>query len=297
MYLLKLALRSWRLAPLSQTFSAIAVGFLLVLIGFLFWMQQGLKPVLYRLQGEQVVTAYLNSSVDAKGEGSVLEEVKQAVGSESSVEVKLVTAPQFVTLLKSQYPDLARELEDLGQEMFQVIPRYISVTGMLEPSSLEKIKSIQGIEAAETSRDRYRPIVGAFSVLRWVARILMAGVVLALLTGLIHLSRMNIYLHQDALSLLKFWGASGGILALPGMISGAIVGILGGLIASVGWLTAGGTLVHHIRALSSILKGMPPIHTHFAIILFLAGGGVGLISGFLGSLSIFRVNDRGGMLD
>lgn len=298
MYLLKLSLRVWKIAPLSQTFSAIAVGFLLVLIGFLFWIQQGLQPILARLQTEQVVTAYLSSSVDPKGEASLLDEVRQVIGPENSAEVKLITAPQFVTLLKNQYPDLGRELEDLGQEMFQVIPRYISITGTLGSFSLEKIRGIHGIESAESSKDRYRPIVGAFSVLRWVTRVLMVGVILALLTGLIHLSRMNIYLHHDALSLLKFWGAGRGTLAVPGVISGLVVGILGGAIASTGWLTAGNSMVHHIRAISSILKGMPTVHSHIAMSLFIAGCGVGTISGFLGSLSIFRLNDsgdRGGM--
>src|SRR3954463_15052343 len=99
MYLLKLALRAWRIAPLSQLFSAIAVGFLLLLIGFLFWIQQGLKPILVRLEGEQVITAYLNSSVENKDENKTLEEVRQALGPESTAELKLVTAPQFISLL------------------------------------------------------------------------------------------------------------------------------------------------------------------------------------------------------
>ena len=68
MLLLKLSLRPWKLAPASHLFSSVAVGFLLLLVGFLFWMQTGLRPLVARLQGEQVVTAYLDPSVDAKDE-------------------------------------------------------------------------------------------------------------------------------------------------------------------------------------------------------------------------------------
>lgn len=297
MYLLKLAFRAWRIAPLSQMFSAIAVGFLLLLIGFLFWMQQGLKPVLIRLQKEQVVTAYLNSSATETDEARLLEEVKQLIGSESSAEIRLVTSSQFIQMMKDQYSDLGRELEDLGQDKNQVIPRYISVSGVLNHSVIDQIKKLEGIESAESSKDRYHHIVGAFSTLRFVAKVLMIGVILALLTGLIHLSRMNVYLHQDALSLMKLWGASGRILSTPGMISGLFVGMLGGVIASSGWLTIGYPLTHHIRALSSILKGLPIVRSHFAIALLLMGSGVGLLSGFLGSLSIFRVNSSGGLGD
>src|SRR5437016_5427747 len=109
MYLLKLALRPWRLAPFSQIFSSIAVGFLLLLVGFLFWMQQGLRLVVLRMQGEQVVTAYLDSTVLSKDESRLVESIRNALGSQSGIEIKVVTAPQFVSAVKNQYPDLGRE--------------------------------------------------------------------------------------------------------------------------------------------------------------------------------------------
>jgi hypothetical protein len=46
MHLLRLALRPWRVAPGSQLISAGAVGLLLCLCGFLYWLQDGLGPVL-----------------------------------------------------------------------------------------------------------------------------------------------------------------------------------------------------------------------------------------------------------
>ena len=79
MLLLKLALRPWRLAPYSQFFSAFAVAFLLLLAGLLFWMQQGLKPVLVRLQQEQVITAYLGPSIDPKSDNQVIDQIQLAL--------------------------------------------------------------------------------------------------------------------------------------------------------------------------------------------------------------------------
>jgi cell division protein FtsX len=287
LYLLKLALRPWRIAPMSQFFSAVAVGSLLILFGFLNWMQEGLRPVLSRLQGEQVVTAYLNSAVNSNEEAKLVDTIRMSLGSQNSPapEVKLMTAPHFIALVKSQYPDLGKELEDLGQDMNQVIPRYISVSGILPDAALSKIQSVPGIEYAESSKDRYHHVVGAFAALRWVVRILMGGVGIALFTGLIHLSRMNAYLHKDALTLLRFWGAGNVTLIGPGMISGLSVGFLGGLIALSGWLTAGSWLTHHVRSLSSMLKGMPIVHASLSIQLLLMGAVVGLLAGMLGSFS------------
>lgn len=293
MYLLKLALRPWRLAPLSQIFSAIAVGFLLLLVGFLFWMQQGLKGVVVRMQGEQVITAYLDSSLLKKDETRIVEAIRHDLDSPSGLEIKLVDASRFLSTIKSYYPDLARELEDLGQEVNQIVPRYISVSGMLPESALDKIKRVPGVDFAESSKDRYRSIVGAFSALRWVARILMGGIALALLTGLVHLTKMNSYLHRDALSLLRFWGAGKGTLAGPGMISGAFVGLLGGVIAWIGWMTLGIELMRHVRSLSFILKGIPPVQSSFALMLLMIGASVGLLAGLFGSLSSSHLNPEG----
>ena len=240
MYLLKLALRPWRLAMFSQVFSAFAVGVLLFLIGFLFWMQHGLRSVLVRLEGEQVLTAYISNSVTEANEEKLLEAVKGVLVNGHGAEVKLVNTTEFIKLLKPQYPDLARELQGLGTDMVNVIPRYISVAGMLNSSVLREIKTIAGIESAESSKDRYRHIIGAFSTLRWVLRILIVGVSIALFTGLIHLSRTNGYLHRDALGLLKFWGRE---QRYP-CFSRRYVGIIGG---SLGWINCLGELGYRWR--------------------------------------------------
>ncbi len=296
MYLLKLSFRPWRIAPLNQMISAFAVGSLLLLIGFLFWMQRGLWPVLNRLQGEQVITAYLNSSVESKEEEQLVDTIRVSIGSQRSTEVKLMNAPRFIEMIKGQYPELGHELEDLGKDMNQVIPRYISVSGILPDSALDQIRDIPGVESAESSKDRSHSIVEAFSALRWIARILMGGVFLALLTGLIHLSRMNAYLHKDALMLLKFWGAGSFTLLSPGMISGLVVGFLGGGVACSGWLTMGVWLTHHVRNFSFILKGMPAAHGNLAVLLFFMGGLVGLVAGFFGSLSTSQLSHEGGFI-
>jgi cell division protein FtsX len=284
-YLLKLSLRPWRLALLSQIFSSLAVGFLLLMMGFLFWMQQGLKSVLVRMQGEQVVTAYLNRNVSAHEEGTIVDSIHTALQEAPHVEVKLVSAKQFVATMKNQYPDLVRELEDLGQDMFQVVPRYVSVVGMLSDSALQEIQKIPGIELAESSKDRFHHIVGAFSTLLWIAKVLMGGVCFALLTGLVHLSRTNAYLHAEALSLFKLWGAGSTTLALPGTLSGLLVGVLGGAIACVGWMTVGAWLARHVRSLSVMLKGMPLLGLHLGLGLLLVGAFIGLLAGLLGSFS------------
>jgi len=307
-YLLKLALRPWRLAPFSQVFSALAVGCLLTLMGFLFWMDQGLKPVLRHLSSEEVVTAYLDPSssgassgltggvsVGSSGEGKDDSHVTDAIrtivgahptGDPESVEVKKIGVVQFVGKLKASYPELARELEGLGDEVDSIIPRYVTVSGVFAPGLLDKIRAIPGVESAESSRNRYGHIVSAFSSIRWIARAMAAGLAVALVTGLVLLSRMNNYFHRDTLTLLRLWGASSWSLRLPALLSGGAVGLMGGLIAGLGWMIWGTWLTGQIRILSPILREMPSPDLHLVAVLLVSGILIGVFSGLSSALWI-----------
>ena len=223
-----------------------------------------------RLQGEQVITAYLESDPadsDAPGaaahknagpdEGRIVDAIRTSLASAERYDLKIIDPKQFVGHLKGQFPELAREIEDLGPEMDAVVPRYISISGILPDSALSRIKAISGIESAESSKDRYAHVVGAFRALRWMAKLLCGGLFIALLTGLIHLARTNSFLHRESLTLLRLWGASEATLKAPAILSALSVGALGGGLACLSWIVGGGWLAHEIRALSPMLREMP----------------------------------------
>jgi cell division protein FtsX len=262
------------------------VAFLLLLAGLLFWIQGGLKPVLTRLEQEQVITAYVNTAVPQTDENKIVDQIQVALGSHAErVDIKLVQSEQFVDQIKQAYPDLGRELEDLGPETSAIVPRYVSISGLMIDSALDKIRAIPGIESAESSRDRNRSVIGAFVTLRWVAKVLSAGLCLALLTGLIHLARTNSYIHRDAVSLLKLLGADGMQLQVPGILSGACVGALGGILALVGWLSAGLWLSTQVKHLSPVLSSMPAANPFHGVVLLILGMGIGLTAGVVGNLA------------
>jgi cell division protein FtsX len=284
MYLLKLSLRPWRRSPFSQVFTSVAVGTLLFLAGFLFWMQRSLAPVIDRLQNEQVITAYLDPALDPKDESQVVDTIRTAVGAHAQADIELVQSDQFVNHLRGDYPDLARELEDLGSEMQTIIPRYVSISGVLPAKILGAVKEVRGVQTAESSTDRFQNVIGAFRALKWIATLLTLGLGLALTTGLIHLGRTNAYLHQESSALMKLMGASQGVLRTPGLVSGFLVGLLGGALAAGGWLSLGVSMTHHVRSLTPMLRYMPESHSEFAIALMVVGVVLGTFSGVLGNL-------------
>jgi len=278
---LKLAIRPWKLSPWSQIFSALAVGILLLLVGFLFWVQEGLRPVLMRLRYEQVITAFIDPSVEAQDESQIIDSIRTTLGSQAVSEFNLVNTQQSLEKIKSRYPELGRELEDLGAEKSQVVPRYVSISGFFSDTTLDVIRKTQGIESADSSKDRFKNILSAFSALRFVSRLLVIGLCVALLTGLIHLSRTNALVHEDVVSLLRLWGASDPFVRFPLLISAVLVGIIGGMVAAISWSTVGVRLSNHIRVLSPLLNEMPPLSGYFPVVLVWMGALLGMLAGIL----------------
>ncbi|MFZ9594705.1 MAG: hypothetical protein ACO3A2_01355 [Bdellovibrionia bacterium] len=293
MYLLKVALRPWHSAPLSQILSGLAGGVLLFLVGFFLWVDQGLKPLVLRLKGEQVITAYVDPSMPLKSQGAFLDQVKEALKSESMknpLDIQWLSSKQFVDRLKPYYPELARELEDLGSESQQLIPETISITGVLSDRAVEKVRKIPGIESVESSKDRYKQSASAFSALRWVLRFLVVGVALALLTGLIQLSRLNSYFQAETLEFFQMWGGAQQKVLLPVVLSSFFVGLLMGALACFSWLTLGSWLTAELRSLSPWLKSVPSSAGMRPVLLFIWGCVLGVLAG---AVSFFTA-PRGG---
>ena len=277
MYLLKLAMRPWKVAPISQTVTIFAVGFLLFLSGFLLSLQQGLRPLIARLHNEQVITAYIDSASSPKEEERIVDTLKTQLGAKAQISV--FTSNNFIDEIRNEYPELSRELEDLGGEVTTIVPRYVSVSGFLPDTALASVKSVSGIESAESSINRYSHIVGAFKTLHWLVGLLSLGLCFSLLAGLIQLSKINSFVQADALSILRLWGAGHLTLKMPRILTSLTSGGLGGLVAGVAWLLAAPWLNFRVKALSPMFADIQLPQLQLAIALFLIGVVLGLLAG------------------
>ena len=276
------------MAPLGQALSSVVVGFLLLASGLLFWLQGGLLQTLQHLRAEEVITGIFASPLDDVQEARVLSEVHRLVDQTAPPgdppQVHYTSVRMLLDRLRTAYPELVQELENLGEDQTQVVPRTISVTGLMPPRFVQDFKRVAGIQSVETTKNRYRAVMGTFTALCWVARILMAGLCLALITGLVHLGRSNGYLYRDSLRLMRIWGAGGKDLLTPGLVCGLISGSLGGFLAATGWISAGRWLVREIRNLSPLLLYMPSLSLAPALVLLAAGVLLGAFAGVLSSI-------------
>jgi cell division protein FtsX len=281
MFLLKLATRPWKTALMSQLFSAVAVGLMLMMICFFFWLERAMRPLAHTLKNEQVLTAYLDPKLNKEQETKVVDQIRMVLGAHAqNTEVELVRSEKFLDLVKAHYPSLGSELENLGSEINQIIPKYISVSGVFPSAAAEGIKGVSGVEAVESSKDRHKQALNAIHAISLVAKLFVFGLSLALLTGVIHLGRTNAFLHRESVSVLKLWGASSFAMMMPNILSGLWVGTLGGLIGMVGWLFGAPWFVAHVQELSSLLRRLPPPELGFAAALVLVSGMIlGIVAG------------------
>lgn len=282
MYLLRLAFRPWRLAPFSQLLSAVAVGILLLITGLVFWVDHGLNPVLAQLQNNQVITAYFSASVKKTDEQKLVDRIRASLGSQAVQDLSYTNGDQFLAELKDRYPELVNEVESLGvEEAEQVVPKYVSIAGVLDDATLEGLRKIPGVELVESSKDRYEQVIAAFIALSWVTKLFMGGLGLALLTGLVHLSRVNSHFYKEVLSFLRLWGATRTGILIPGAVSGMMVGLLGGLLACVTWYFSSEWFAGRLRELSPALRALPMIAPAMGFLLLAAGGLLGASAGML----------------
>lgn len=282
----KIALRAWRRAPISQSLSAMAVGFLLFLVGFLMWLHYALGPVLTRLKTEQVITAYVSPEVSEREADQLIDSIKTSLGSSvlENAKIEFTNSEGFLEKARESYPELISQLVELGNEIQFLIPKYISISGVLPQSTVEEVRKLKGIESVESSSHRFRYMITALSTLQRVTQVLMIGLCFSLLVGLIQLLRMNTQLQSDAISILRLWGAGGMILRIPGILANFFVGLAGGFTAFLTWKLFGSHLGSQIQSLSPLFKEMPLGMDRIGTILLILGAMAGVLSGCFGAI-------------
>lgn len=260
MYLLRLSLRPWRVALYSQLLMALGLSFLLFVTGLIGWMERSIDPILAKVSGEQVLTAYLGPEISQSEAESMKDEIRIQLGAQAT-RIELIDRKGFLERLDSKYPQLRAELENLGGELETVVPRYISMTGFFEKDAATRLSTLTGIESVDSSAEKARSIIGAFVSVQWLIRFLGLGMLIVLLVLFLQSARSNAQSYGDSLAVLRSWGAGEWLLRVPGALSGMILGGLAGVFAAGAWLFLPGYLVGELRLLAPSFDGIadPPL--------------------------------------
>ncbi len=282
MFLLKLAIRPWKLAPVSQLLASASAVVLLFLIGFLVWFSSSTSGMIKQLSGDQIVTVYLETGEGTAKPGMVKDSIRTSLGS-SAVRIDYVGADEFLSALSKNYPELSKEIASLGDEQKALTPQYLSLKGKISQDQLNRIKKISGVESIDTSGDRFRPIVENLQAVRFVTNVFLLASLCALISLFILLARMNQTIHEEVSNLLRQMGSSESKTRLPQILSGVLFGLSTAGVAGFFAMILQDHFLSRFLSFSPYFTTMsPPNIVHHAIIP-LAGVGIGAACGWFGA--------------
>lgn len=282
MFLIKLAIRPWKLAPVSQLLASSSAIVLLFLIGFLVWFSSAIGGVITQLSGDQIVTVYLEAGSGGTKPGLVKDSIRTSLGS-SAVRIDYVGSEEFLSSLSKNYPELSKEIASLGEEQKALTPEYLSLKGKISAEQLTRLKKINGVESIDTSGDRFRPIVENLEALRFVTHAFLLAALCALISLFILLSRMNRSIHDDIAELLRQMGASESRTRAPQILSGVLFGVTTAGVAGFFAMILEDQFIDKFLSFSPYFNTMNgPSIIHHAIIP-LAGISIGAACGWFGA--------------
>lgn len=274
MFALKLALRPWKLQPLSQFLTFATLTTLLLLAGFFGSLVLSLPQVRHRLEADHVASVFLDPALETTNFESIRDQIRVSVGS-SSVRMEYVDSDGFLESIRTSQPELAKEVAALGNEKEWVAPKFFSLRGSLSDRTVEKLRAIPGVEAVAFSAKRFKPIVENIAAIEWLSRVLFMAIVIAMIAVLTLLGRLNASIFNEAELIVSQMGGSIFQARFPARLNPILLaGSAGGIAALLlwkldPWFTA------RMASLSPFLQGMESATRLSAIALL----GVGIMTG------------------
>lgn len=277
MFPLKLALRPWKLQPLSQFLTLVTLTTLLLLAGFFGSLARSLPDVRHRLEGDHVASVFLDPALELNMVNPIRDQIRASLGS-SAVSVEYMDSDAFLDSIRSTEPELAKEIAGLGNEKEWVAPKFFSLRGTLSDRTVESLRAISGVEAVSFSAKRFKPILENIAAIEWLSRALFAAIVLAMVAVLTLLGRLNSSIFQDAEVIVSQMGGSPNQARFPARLNPVLLAGGSGTIASLSLLKLNPWFTAKMVSLSPFLQGMESATYPTALALFALGLAVGVLA-------------------
>jgi|GEM_PF-2949385 len=255
MFALKLALRPWRLQPLSQILSFSTLAVLLLLAGFFASLATALPELRKNLEGDQIASVFLDPASEPANLDSVKDQIRLSLGS-SAVQVEYIDADAFLNTIQQNQPDLAKEVAALGNEKDWVTPRHFSLRGAIGEKMIERLRVIPGVESVAFSAHRFQPIVENLSAIAWLSRVLFSAIAFAMLAVLILLGRLNSAIFAEAEGIVSQMGGSHWQARFPARLNPILLASAAGLVAAVCFLKLSPWFAAKMVMLSPFFAGL-----------------------------------------
>ena len=283
-YLLGEALRSLRTNRTSTLVGVLTTAFTIVSFGIFLLLYVNVRNVVGSLQDNIQVIVYLNDEFSAQEKSQLDRLLKQ----ESAIEdLSFISKEHALQDFHRQFPSESYLLDGIGGN-----PLPASFVATISPDSSTssvvsnlavRIKKLPGVEHVRYSRDWVERLTLLISYLELGAVIIGVILSLASVTIISNTVRLAIFARREEIEILRLIGATGTFIAVPYVIEGAVLGILGGGL-SVGLLRGGFEVFRQKIDGFSWIGGLPSVLEFFPVQTSLMLVLAGLILGCTGSI-------------
>jgi len=229
MGILKTALRPWKKSPILFSLATLGTSGLVTILALAFLMDAHLKKKAHGLSLEQVLTVYVTPTQADRVIPEIEDTIRQPVGAQPSsrpIEMKTFTQEEFKKDLEKNYPELYRQIQDLGPEGDAMVPRFISLSGEIPGAVADRVSQIQGVEQVDTSDERHQETLSAIAAFRKASAFGIGSLFLACVLVLLQVGKYQSEVLAPVVKLFSQWGASRFRQNLPILLSSTLFSIV-----------------------------------------------------------------------
>lgn len=270
--------RNIKANPMSNLFSVIGTGLILFLLGLVTAGGAVGENLVTQLEREAQINAYFNENIDASKEQDIVDNI---INLDGVMQAQLIDETQAKELMKEVLGEEADILELFDYNPFEAFVEIdLDINTMDE--TLKKVESLEGIEFVRDNREVLNKIKKITEGLKVVGLIILVAVGITTLIILTHMIRQGIYNNRDQINTMRLLGAPRGFIGLPFLLTGVVLTMLGGLIATGGLILL---IDNAYEGINNILMFLPlPPKEEIISLVVLIIPVVSMVLGIIGSL-------------
>lgn len=228
-YFIKESGRIIRLNLLSNIFSIIGTGLILLLLGIVVTGTDIGNRLVIMLNEEAEVNGYFSELLTSEQKDELAVKIGNMDGVRST---RIVDEDEAKTRMEKVLGEEAKILELFDDNPFEAfIEIRINVDSM--DFVIDNVKNTNGIEYIRDNRDVLEKIQDITYALKVLGYLMIAAVGITTLIILSHMIRQGIYNNKDQINTLRLLGSPGVFIGFPYILTGILLTLLGGIIAAL----------------------------------------------------------------
>ncbi len=270
--------------PLGNLFSVIVIGITLALPAGLHLIINNASQVLQTWEGNIQIAVYLKPEVSEDSARQLSEELNNYPSIES---ITLVTKQMALNEYKS-LSGFAEALEALEENplpnMLIIRPNFSSLSASVGNDLISNIGAREEVESAQLDHQWVNRLLAILAIMNTGAIVLLSLFSIAVLLIVGNTIRLSIFNKRTEIEIDKLFGATNAFIQRPFLYSGFLYGACGSLIAWCLIMSLTLIMQEPVGQLATLYNSdfaLTGLQLKEVVVLFAAGGGLGLLGSWI----------------